>query len=233
MCHPGRVDGSGLIGSPYSALEPISASRMMYTSLDACRQWQLPPLIPASHHHNPPPPPRPRAQAYVQHMQMGKDPPPLPPPPSAFMYLSSSVIYHPTNKGVQGRALACKHARAFVCAQSCVRSRSSSFAFNMQRAGGQRALLDIRSASSNSKRHQRPPRRHPPCNNEMKSTMKAGNERRLRRRIELGRARPRHSSQRRKQQQEAPRTSILQGRARHVHSEHLWRSAPPPADFTL
>lgn len=159
--------------------------------------------------------------------------PPPPPPPSAFMYLSSSVIYHPTNKGVQGRALACKHARAFVCAQSCVRSRSSSFAFNMQRAGGQRALLDIRSASSNSKRHQRPPRRHPPCNNEMKSTMKAGNERRLRRRIELGRARPRHSSQRRKQQQEAPRTSILQGRARHVHSEHLWRSAPPPADFTL
>lgn len=184
----------------------------------------------------PPQPPTPtpptRTSVRTAHAN-GKRPPPLPPPPSAFMYLSSSVIYHPTNKGVQGRALACKHARAFVCAQSCVRSRSSSFAFNMQRAGGQRALLDIRSASSNSKRHQRPPRRHPPCNNEMKSTMKAGNERRLRRRIEPGRARPRHSSQRRKQQQEAPRTSILQGRARHVHSEHLWRSAPPPADFTL
>lgn len=154
MCHPGRVNGSGVIGSPYSALEPISASRMMYTSLNACRQWQLPPFIQASHDN----PPHPRAQAHVQHMQMGKDrahpPSPLPP---AFMYLSSSVIYHLTNKGVQGRALVCKHARAIVCAQSCVRSRSSSFAFNMQRAGGQRALLDIRSASSNSRRHQRPP----------------------------------------------------------------------------
>lgn len=110
-------------------------------------------------------------------------PRPSPPPHFAFMmYPLGSVIYHPTNKGVQGRPPACKHARAIVCAQSCVLSRSSSFAFNMHRAGGQRALLCIRSASSNSKRHQSastPPfcRRHPPSNNETKSTMKAGNER--------------------------------------------------------
>lgn len=79
MCHPGRVNGSGLIGSPYSALEPISASRMMYTSLNACRQWQLSPFIQDSPPSLPPPP---NAQAYVQHMQMGKTahaaPPPLP-----------------------------------------------------------------------------------------------------------------------------------------------------------
>lgn len=183
MCHPGRVNGSGLIGSPYSALEPISASRMMYTSLNACRQWQLPPFIQASHGNTSPTPPHPhpRAQAYVQHMQMGKTVH-IPPPP-AFMFLSSSVIYHPTNKGVQGRALACKHARAIVWAQSCVRSRSSSFAFNMHGAGGQRALLDIRSASSNSKRHQRLPaailRATMRWRAQWKAVMSAGSESRL------------------------------------------------------
>lgn len=92
MCHPGRVNGSGLIGSPYSALEPISASRMMYTSLNACRQWQLPPFIQASHDN--PPPSHPRAQAYVQHMQMGKTvhTPPLPRPPLCICPVLSSII---------------------------------------------------------------------------------------------------------------------------------------------
>lgn len=51
----------------------------------------------------------------------------------------------------------CAYTRAIVCVQSRVPSCSSSFAFNKHRAGGQRALLYIRSASSNSKRHQRSP----------------------------------------------------------------------------
>lgn len=41
-------NGWSLIGSPYSALEPISASRMMPTSLNAYRQSQLSPFIQTS-----------------------------------------------------------------------------------------------------------------------------------------------------------------------------------------
>lgn len=48
MCHRGRVNRPRLIGSPYSALGPISASEMMYTSLDAGRQWRPSPFIQAS-----------------------------------------------------------------------------------------------------------------------------------------------------------------------------------------
>lgn len=154
MRHPGRLNGWGLIGSPYLALEPISASWMMYTSLNSCRQLQLSPFIQTSRKPPHAPSLHMHAQAHVQYMQMGKAAHIL---PTIFMYLLGSVIYHPTNKGVPGQTLVCKHACAIVCVQSCVPSRSSSFAFNKHRAGGQRALLYIRSASSNSKRHQRPP----------------------------------------------------------------------------
>lgn len=150
MCHPGRVNGSGLIGSPYSALEPISASLMMYTSLNACRQSRALAIHPDF--QCPPRSPLPSRMRTAKGRARS--------PPFPFMYPPASVIYHLTNKGVQGRPPTCKHARAIVRAQSCVLSRSSSFAFNMHRAGGQRALLCIRSTSSNSKRHQSA--QHPP-----------------------------------------------------------------------
>lgn len=108
--------------------------------------------------------------------------------------------------------------------QSGVPSRSGSFGFNMHGAGGQRALLHIRSASSNSKRHQRPPRRRPPCNNEMKCTMKGGNERWLREQIELGSARHSYSSLSAaalKAQQQEFFFFFVFGRVRRVHSERL------------
>lgn len=153
MRHPGRLNGWGLIGSPYLALEPISASWMMYTSLNSCRQLQLSPFIQTSRKPPRALPSYARTSARTVHVNgKGRTHSPHCLHVSAwFCHLSS------TNKGVPGQTLVCKHACAIVCVQSCVPSRSSSFAFNKHRAGGQRALLYIRSASSNSKRHQRPP----------------------------------------------------------------------------
>lgn len=65
-----------MIGSPYSALEPISASEMMYTSLNAHRQSWLSPFIQAPHeslqsrsyfHLS-----APSVQTYVQYMQIDR-----------------------------------------------------------------------------------------------------------------------------------------------------------------
>lgn len=63
-----------MIGSPYSALEPINASEMMYTSLNAGRQSLLSPFIQSSYEsllfntyfH----PYAPSIQTYIQYMQM-------------------------------------------------------------------------------------------------------------------------------------------------------------------
>lgn len=108
MRHPGGLNGWGLIGSPYLALEPISASRMMYTSLNSCRQLQLPPSIQASRE---PPRALPSCACTVHVYRKGRV------LPTVVMYLLASVTYHPTDKGVPGQTLMCKHACAivFVC----------------------------------------------------------------------------------------------------------------------
>lgn len=68
-----------------------------------------------------------------------------------------------------------KHARLRAIHLSL--APSISFAYSIHKAGGQRSLLYIRSASSNSERHQSHPTTVPPYNNGMKRTMKDNNER--------------------------------------------------------
>lgn len=150
MRHPGRLNGWWLIGSPYLALEPISASQMMHTSLNFCRQLQLSPFIQTSHKPPPTLPSNAHTSTRTVHVNAkGHTHSPH--------YLPGSIVYHPTNNGVPGQMLVCTHTCAIVCVQSRVRFLSSSFAFNSHRTGGHRGLLCIRSASSNSERHQIPP----------------------------------------------------------------------------
>lgn len=148
-----------------------------------------------------------------------------------FLYLLGSVIYHPTDKGVPGQTLACKHACAIVCVQTCVPSCSSSFAFNKHRAGGQRALLYIRSASSNSKRHQRPPVAilcvAMRWRAQLKLVMSVGSESRL------SSARLCSASQNYSSLSAMAISLVFVGYSQPVCLEHLWRSAPPPADIFL
>lgn len=128
---------------------------MMYTSLNAGRQSWLSPFIQTSY--------EPLLSDTYFHLcaqrtnmcSVHANGKPLYVILSVFVNLHSSVIYHPTSKGVQGIMLTCRCTHTKVCMQSFILSLSISFAFNIHSACGQWALLCIRSASSNSEGHQR------------------------------------------------------------------------------
>lgn len=148
----------------------------MYTSLNASRQSLLPPFIhalnessqfhPYFHLHAP------GMQTYVQYMQIDRhcQLSPLSPRPCTVV----SSIIQPVN-AFKVHAHVQTHTFGCNCSLSPTVPLRLSFAYNIHRAGGQRSLLYIRSASSISDRHQSRPQYQCLYNNEMKRTMRDNN----------------------------------------------------------